>query len=139
MKRLRRTSFSFRQTCARGDRECRASALGLRLAGASDWLTAADPNIHGARDNPAGACLVDDAQIAVMQSELHGFGGSGIEMDALEPSQRAKGSALDAGMRKIQLHYFIAGHGTGVRNANGCGYRAICRDLGLAHFCVRVI
>ena len=54
-------------------------------------------------------------------------------MDAVESSERANGSAIDAGIREIQLHYFIAGYGTGVRNANGYCYRAICRGLGLAY------
>ncbi len=102
-------------------------AFGLRLARAGDWLTAANPDIHCARDNPACSRLVDDTQIAVAQSELRGFRSTGIEMDTLESRQCANGGTINARMREIHLHYFIAGDGTGVRNANGCCYRAICR------------
>src|SRR5260370_4141191 len=103
-----KSSFSSRYGCAGGDRECGSNALGLRLAGSNDWLTAADPDIHCARDNSAYSRFIDDTQIAVVQSELHDFGGSGIEVDVLESSEGANGSAIDAGMREIQLHYFVA-------------------------------
>jgi hypothetical protein len=56
----------------------------LWLSRTGDRLTAANPNIDRAWNNPACTGFVDEAQVAVMQSEFHGFGSSGIEMDALE-------------------------------------------------------
>src|ERR1700674_1734290 len=122
------------QDCAGSDRESCLQALGWRLTGPSDRLTGADPNLDSAGNDAANSGLIHDAQITVAQSEIHGFGGSGIEMDALESSERANRSAFDAGMREIKLHDFVAWDGTGVRHANGdCG-GGVRGDLFLTYF-----
>src|ERR1700674_6065157 len=60
-------------------------------------------------------------------------------MDALESSERANRSAIDAGMCKIKLHNFVAWDGTGVRHANGDCDGGVRGDLCLAYFRVGII
>src|SRR5207249_8905467 len=56
-----------------GDGEFCGNALGGRLAGAGDRLAAADPDLHRARDDTANAVVVNQAQVAVAQSERNGL------------------------------------------------------------------
>ena len=109
------------------------------MTGAGDRLTTADPNIGRAGDDAANSGLIDNAQIAAPQGEIDGLGSGGIEMDALESSERANRSAFDAGMCKIKLHNFVAWYGTGVRHANGDCDGGLRGDLCLAYFRVGII
>src|SRR5947207_8849651 len=118
------------QGCAGGDRESCLQALCWPLTGRVDRLTGADPNLHSAGNDAANSSLIHDAQITVAQGEIHGFGSSGVKTDAPKSSERANRSAIDAGMRKIKLHHFIPGEGTGVGHPHGDGEigRASCRE-----------
>ena len=50
-------------------------------------------------------------------------------MNALESRQSSNRSAVDAGMREIELDDFVSRDGTGVGNANGDGKWAACGDV----------
>src|SRR5947208_13815168 len=107
------------QNRAGSDRESCLQALGLRLAWADDRLSTADPNIDSAGDDTANSGLIDNAQIAIPEGEIGGLGSAGIEMDALESSERAHRTAIGAGVSTIQMNNSVACDGTGVCHTYG--------------------
>ena len=89
------------------------------LAEDAEGLAGTDPEDDRAGGDETIAIGIDDGEFAGSEGEVDDLGGVGSEMDALETSQGADGSAFDAGMRDVELDDVLASDGAGVGDASG--------------------
>ena len=112
------------------DCELARHAGGFWQAWPRGWLAPTDPQVHFTRQDAVAPGVVNQAQFSVAKREGNGPFLAAVEMQALKSLERAKGSADNPGVRKIELHNFIAGNCAGVRNVHGYSYGMIGGEAG---------
>jgi len=93
------------------------------MAGNVERLARAEPEFDRASGDEAIAVGIDDGEFAGRECECDGFGGVGVEMDAVETGKGAKGSAIKAGMGDVELGNLVAGDVASVGDFGGDGDR----------------
>ena len=84
-------------------------------------LAGAKPEFDGAGRDETIAVGIDDGEFAGRKCECDGLGGVGVEMDAVETGEGAKGSAIEAGMGDVELDDLVAGDVASVGDFGGDG------------------
>ena len=107
------------------DCELARNAGGLCQAWPRGWLASTDPQVHFTGQDAVAPGVVNQTQFSVAKGEDNGLFLAAVEMQALKSLQRAKRSADNPGVRKIELHNLIAGNCAGVRDVHGYSYGMI--------------